>query len=215
MQFEGVALAGSRRKEPPQRPPFQRPSGLWHRLVRAVRFRLVIPLMRSRHTPEWSARAALIGLGWAFTPSVGFQMPLVFGTWIIARRVFKWDFSLLQGLAWTWTTNAFTALPCYYVFFLTGQVMLGRWSDLSGYESFQNLFHAMFADDLSLLATTKAISEVLLLEWGISMWIGSIPWALLIGWIGYRLTLRFVIAYRLARARRMERRLARSGQPTA
>lgn len=215
MAFEGVALAGSRRKEPPQRLPFRRPSSLWHRLVRAVRFRLIVPIMRSRHSPEWSARAALIGLGWAFTPSVGFQMPLVFGTWIIARRVFKWDFSLLQGLAWTWTTNAFTALPCYYIFFLTGQLMLGRWSDLSGYDSFQNLFHAMFADDLSLLATTKAISEVLLLEWGLSMWIGSIPWALLTGWVGYRLTLRFVIAYRRARARRMERRLARSGQPAA
>jgi len=203
------------RYEEPKRLPLHRPSGLWHRLARAVRFRLVVPIMRSRHSPEWSARAALIGLGWAFTPSVGFQMPLVFGTWIIARRVFKWDFSLLQGLAWTWTTNAFTALPCYYIFFLTGQLMLGRWSDLSGYDSFQNLFHAMFADDLSLLATTKAISEVLLLEWGLSMWIGSIPWALLIGWVGYRLTLRFVIAYRRARARRMERRLARSGQPAA
>jgi hypothetical protein len=171
--------------------------------------------MRSRHTPEWSARAALVGLIWAFTPSVGFQMPLVFGTWLVARRLFKWEFSLIQGLAWTWVTNAFTALPCYYVFFLTGQVMLGRWSDLSGYDSFQTLFHTMFLDDLSLLATTKAISEVLLLEWGLSMWIGSIPWAVLIGWIGYRLTLRFVVAYRHARARRMERRLARSGRQAA
>jgi hypothetical protein len=199
----------------PNRIPFRRPSGLWHRVVRALRFRLVVPLMRSRHTPEWSARAALIGLIWAFTPSVGFQMPVVFATWVIARRLFKWDFSLLQGLAWTWTTNAFTALPCYYVFFLTGQLMLGRWSDLSGYDSFVDLFHAVFADDLSLLATTKAVSRVLLLEWGVSMWIGSIPWALVIGWLGYRLTLRFVVAYRLARARRMERRLARNGQPAA
>lgn len=141
-------------------------------------------------------------------------MPLVFATWLAARRLFKWDFSLLQGLAWTWTTNAFTALPCYYVFFLTGQIMLGRWSDLSGYDSFLNLFHALFADDLSLLATTKAVSKVLLLEWGLAMWIGSIPWAIAIGWLGYRLTLRFVIAYRHARARRMERRLSR-GLPAA
>lgn len=200
--------------EEPGRIPFRRPSGLWHRLVRAVRFRLIVPLMRSRHTPEWSARAALVGLGWAFTPSVGIQMPLVFGTWLIARRLFKWDFSLLQGLAWTWTTNAFTALPCYYVFFLTGQVMLGRWSDLSGYDSFLRVFHTAFSDDLTLLATTRAISKVLLLEWGIAMWVGSIPWAIGIGWLGYRLTLRFVIAYRAARARRMERRLGR-GLPVA
>lgn len=194
--------------------PFRRPAGLWHRLARAARFRLIVPLMRSRHTPEWSARAALVGLIWALTPSVGFQMPLVFVTWLAARRLFKWDFSLIQGLAWTWVTNAFTALPCYYVFFLTGQVMLGRWSDLSGYDSFLRIFRAVFADDLTLLATTKAVSKVLLLEWGTAMWLGSLPWALLVGWIGYRLTLRFVIAYRHARARRMARRLSR-GLPAA
>jgi hypothetical protein len=56
---------------------------------------------------------------------------------------------------------------------------------------------------------------VLLLEWGAAMWIGSVPWAILIGWLGYRLTLRFVIAYRHARVRRMERRLARIGRPAA
>ncbi|MEZ5833558.1 MAG: DUF2062 domain-containing protein [Dongiaceae bacterium] len=178
-----------------------------------MRFRLLVPLMRSRHTPEWTARAAFVGLFWAFTPSVGIQMPLVFGTWLLARRALKWEFSLLQGLAWTWVTNAFTALPCYYMFFLTGQIMLGRWSDLSGYDSFVNLFHAVFAEDLPLLATTKAVSKVLVLEWGVAMWVGSVPWAILTGWVGYRLTLRFVLAYRHARSRRMARRLARSGRP--
>ncbi len=213
--FEGAGLARSTTKQPPKRLPFSRSAGLRHRLERAVRFRLIVPLMRSRHTPEWSARAALIGLGWAFTPSVGFQMPLVFGSWLIARRVFKWDFSLIQGLAWTWTTNAFTALPCYYVFFLTGQLMLGRWSDLSGYDSFLELFHTAFADDLTLMATTKAVSKVLLLDWGLAMWVGSLPWAALMGWLGYRLTLRFVIAYRHARARRIEKRLARGAKHPA
>lgn len=207
-----MELARSTTKQPPQRLPFRRPTGLWGRLYRLVRFRLIVPMMRSHHTPEFSARAAFIGLGWAFTPSVGFQMPVVFGTWLIARRLFKWDFSLLQSLAWTWSTNAFTALPCYYVFFLTGQLMLGRWSDLSGYDSFLALFHTAFADDLTLLATTKAVSKVLLLDWGLAMWVGSLPWAALIGWLGYRLTLRFVLAYRHARSRRMEKRRARRAE---
>jgi hypothetical protein len=39
------------------------------------------------------------------------------------------------------------------------------------------------------------------------MWVGSLPWAALFGWLGYRISLRFVIAYRLARARRLEKRL--------
>ena len=48
---------------------------------------------------------------------------------------------------------------------------------------------------------------------GFAMWVGCIPWAALFGWLGYRISLRFVIAYRLARARRLERRLASQRQP--
>jgi uncharacterized protein (DUF2062 family) len=208
-KFEAGKLVRNTLKQSPQRLPFRQPRGLWGRLKRLARLRLIAPMMRSHHTPEFSARAALVGLGWAFTPSVGFQMPLVLGTWLIARRVFKWDFSLPQSLAWTWATNAFTALPCYYVFFLTGQVILGRWSNLNGYDTFVAIFHAAFADDLTLLAATRAISKVLVLDWGVAMWVGSVPWAAMIGSLGYRLTLRFVLAYRQARARRIEKRRAR------
>jgi hypothetical protein len=45
------------------------------------------------------------------------------------------------------------------------------------------------------------------------MWVGSIPWAALLGWIGYYVSLRFVVRYRLARARRLERRLAGQRRP--
>ena len=41
------------------------------------------------------------------------------------------------------------------------------------------------------------------------MTLGSLPWAALMGWLGYRLSLRFVLAYREARLRRMARRAAR------
>lgn len=196
-------------KPAPQRLRSRRTRGLWLRLNRLARYRFIAPMMRAHHAPEFSARAAVVGLGWAFTPSVGFQMPMVFATWLIARRLLQWEFSLPQSLAWTWTTNAFTALPCYYVFFLTGQVMLGRWSDLSGYDTFLAVFHAAFADDLTLLATTRAISKVLVLDWGVAMWVGSLPWAAMIGCLGYWLTLRFVLGYRNARARRIEKRRAR------
>lgn len=195
--------------------PFRRPSGLWGRLERLLRFRLIIPMLRSRHSPEFTARGVMVGLAWAFTPSVGIQMPLVFGTWLFCRRLLNWDFSLIQGLAWTWTTNVFTALPCYYVFFLTGQVMLGRWSDLTGYGSFLALFHTAFRDDLGLLDTARTVVDILLLDWGLAMWVGSLPWSALTGWLGYRLSLRFVTAYRAARAKRIERRMARAAEKSA
>ena len=126
----------------------------------------------------------------------------------MARRLFKWDFSLIQGIAWTWTTNVFTAAPVYYWFFLTGQFMLGRWDDLSGYDTFVQTFNTTMASETGFIDGLLAVGRLVVLEWGLAMWVGSIPWAALFGWTGYRVSLRFVIAYRMARTRRLERRLA-------
>ncbi|WP_374314002.1 DUF2062 domain-containing protein [Dongia sp.] len=171
-----------------------------------LRYRLTIPMMRARHSPEHAARGSLVGLFWAFTPSVGIQMPLVLISWAIARRFPKWDFNLVLAIAWTWTTNAFTALPCYYVFYLTGQVMFGRWGRLSGFDSFRLMWSDIFTADQSFLDQMQALARVLILDWGVTMLVGSLPWAFLIGWLGYRYTLKFVRAYRHARFERMKKR---------
>jgi uncharacterized protein (DUF2062 family) len=208
LAFEGPGLAWSRRKDPPQELPFRRPAGLWHRLKRAIRFRLIVPIMRSRHSPEHTARGVMVGLFCACLPSPVGQMGLAFAAWVIARRVFNWDFSLIQGMAWTWTTNVFTAAPCYYVFFLTGQILLGRWDDLTGYESFIEVFATALSGEAGVLESIKTLGKVLVLDWGLAMWVGALPWAALLSWLGYRLALRFVIAYRLGRAKRLAKRLA-------
>lgn len=208
-------MVSKRRKEPTRRLEFRRPAGLWHRLQRAVRFRLIVPIMRSRHSPEHTARGVMVGLICACLPSPVGQMGLAFLAWILARRVFNWDFSLIQGVAWTWTTNVFTAAPVYYVFFLTGQILLGRWDDLSGYGTFVQAFTATISSEAGFFAALVALGKLVVLEWGVAMWVGSIPWAAFFGWLGYRISLRFVIAYRLARARRLERRLAGQRQPAA
>ncbi len=191
-----------------KRLPFGKPSGVWHRLSRAIRFRLFIPMMRSQHSPEHTARGVMVGLVCACIPSPVGQMGLAFGVWIIARRLFNWDFSLIQGLAWTWVTNVFTAAPCYYLFFLTGQILLGRWHDLSGYDSFVSAFSGLFSGEAGFLQSLYNLARVVVLDWGLAMYLGAIPWAALAGWLGYRLGLRFVIAYRAARARRWARRAA-------
>ena len=45
--------------------------------------RLVVPLIRGQHAPEYTARGTMIGLGFAFTPLVGAQMPIVAAIWFI------------------------------------------------------------------------------------------------------------------------------------
>ncbi|MDS4071718.1 MAG: DUF2062 domain-containing protein, partial [Defluviicoccus sp.] len=100
--------------------------GAWRRLGRLIHLRLIVPLKRSRHSPEFTARGTAIGLFWAFTPLVGIQMHLVFLTWLCMRPT-RWRFNLLVGVAWTWVTNVLTMWPCYYVFYVTGRLMLGDW----------------------------------------------------------------------------------------
>ncbi|MBK8159332.1 MAG: DUF2062 domain-containing protein [Rhodospirillaceae bacterium] len=174
----------------------------WQRLLR---YRLIMPLLRSRHAPEHTARGTAIGIMWGFTPSIGIQMPAVFLTWVIARRMFNWDFNLVLALAWTWISNFVTALPLYYLLYVTGQIMFGRWYDLSGYESFLSLWQGSFSADQSLLEQLAMLGRVLVLDWGIAMAVGSVPWAAGMGLLGYHYSLQFVRAHRQRRAERMRR----------
>jgi hypothetical protein len=176
--------------------------GFWDRVARLAKFRLVVPLMRSRHTPEYSAAGTAIGLAWAMTPTVGIQMPLVLVTWLISRGVFRRDFSLLLGLAWTWVTNVFTALPVYYLFYVTGRYMLGRWDQVSGYERFIRLWRGFFRDDQTLEQQMAAMFDMFVRDWGLAMWVGCIPWSALTAFLGYRWSLKFIHAYRHAREHR-------------
>ena len=134
----------------------------------------------------------MLGVAWAMTPTVGIQMPIVLASWIIARKLFNWDFSLVNGLAWTWLSNVFTLLPLYYVFFLTGQLLLGRFDDLTGYDRFLVLMNGV--QNISLSDWTSLLDwfSTILKGWGVSMLIGSIPWALVSGWIAYIWSLAFV-----------------------
>ena len=161
-----------------------------------LRYRLVIPLKRSRHEPEHTARGVMIGVGWAMTPTVGVQMPIVFAHWIIARKLFNWDFHLVNGLAWTWLSNVFTLLPLYYLFFLTGQIMLFRIDDLTGYEGFLNLMDGVENVNLSDWNSMVGWFGTILKGWGVSMLVGSVPWAILSGWLSYVWSLAFVRNYR-------------------
>jgi uncharacterized protein (DUF2062 family) len=141
----------------------------------------------------------MVGMIWAMTPTVGIQMPLVFITWLISKKFFNWDFSVINGMAWTWTTNVFTLIPIYYTFYSTGQMMLGRHGDLTGYDSFNKLWEMAFDPNIGFWDTTVMWFDTLIRGWGVPMLVGSLPWAAFSGWLAYVLSLRFVISYRQRR----------------
>ena len=183
--------------------PARRKYSSWERTKRVVKYKLVIPIKRSKHPPEYTARGVAIGIAWALTPSIGIQMVFCFITWLFAKKIFKWDFSVLIAMAWTWTTNVVTAIPCFYLFFVTGQIMLKGFDDLSGYEEFSRQWDAMVRQGSemsyfeSLLTEMSIAAEV----WGVPLLIGCLPWSVFGGLSGYYLSLRFILRHRAAKQR--------------
>ncbi len=177
---------------------------LWQNLMRICRYRLVIPLLRSPHPPEYKARGVAIGTAWAMTPLVGIQMYLVFMTWIIAKKVFKFSFSLPLGLAYTWITNVFTMIPIYYGFYATGQWMLGR--PVTGYESLKKTLETAFMTDYTFWEKWGAFFKMLVNDWGVAMAIGCIPWVIVFGPLSYYLVLKFEHARMIKRTQKQKGR---------
>jgi len=192
----------------------------WQRFKRALRLRLVIPMVRSRHQPENTARAVAVGLLWAFTPTFGVQMALTCLHWYVARTWFNRDFNVVVAMAWTWVTNVFTVPITYYLFFLTGQIMLGRWNDLSGYDSFQKFWLTAMGStgsDPTSLNAWETYFSVIVEGWGLALLIGSVPFAALGYIVGYYWTLRIVRRWRVLRKEKRaglaaQRRLAGNGR---
>ncbi len=159
---------------------------------RLLRLKLLIPLRRSPHSPEHAARGVAVGMFWALTPLVGVQMYLCFMTWLLIKPAKNLHFSLVISCAWTWITNVFTMLPIYYVFYATGQIILGRWDNITGYETFLNSWDHAFADDVGLWQASIDLLGLLAREIGISMALGCLPFAIFGAWISYNLSLKYI-----------------------
>ena len=196
-------------------------NGWLTRLERLIRYRLQVPMQRSRKSPEHVARGVMIGTVWACSPVFGLHMLGVFLTWLATSKLFGWRFSLINGLAWTWTTNVFTVIPCYYVFFLTGQFMLGRFAHgAQGGEGFDALTAQIRTEHTDLWDAIVLWFESLVSNVGLPLAVGWIPWSIGLGWLAYRISYGFVVRHREHRDRRRRKRRAQraqqaSGEPQA
>lgn len=164
---------------------------LFQNIGRILKYRLIIPLLRSEKPAQYKARGVAVGLAWALTPLIGVQMWLVFITWLIWKRLSSEGFSLTLALAWTWTTNVFTMVPVYYVFYVTGQLLQGNFENISGYDNLRSIIANTFLAEYGFWEKWGVFFKLLLKDWGISMIIGCLPWVI-IGYIsGYYFTMAF------------------------
>jgi uncharacterized protein (DUF2062 family) len=141
-------------------------------------------------------------------------MPAVFLFWVLTHYLRPaWEFNLVVALAWTWLTNVFTMAPVYYIFLVTGRIMLGRWDKLRGFDAFHEKLNASLAIEAGPLDTLWIYMVKLFEQFGLPMWVGSVPWALFFGWIGYRWSLRLVVRVRTRREQRRAARIRPSTEP--
>ncbi|MGE0463115.1 MAG: DUF2062 domain-containing protein, partial [Vicinamibacterales bacterium] len=165
----------------PARP---RVRGVGERLRRVVRYRLVVPMLRSRHAPRHTARGIGMGVFWGLTPTVGFQTPLMLGVWA-GGRTLGWHSSLVQTAAWAWVNNPLTIVPLYYLYYVTGQMMLGHAADMAGYSAFAEVWSTAMDGSMPLL-------ERAMTAWRVLGWptiIGCVPWAVTGAMVSYRWSL--------------------------
>ncbi len=106
-----------------------------------------------------------------------------------------------MALAWTLLTNVFTAPPFYYLFLVTGRLLLGRWDRIRDYGTFSERLSTSLGVESTWLETLWIYSYNLFARFGVPMFVGSLPWAVLGGWLGYVWTLGLIRRTRARRAR--------------
>jgi uncharacterized protein (DUF2062 family) len=170
------------------------------RLRRLIRYRLIIPVFRSPHPPEYTARGVANGVLWGMTPFMGLQTLAMLGTWAGLRHVFRKESSLVQALIWAWVNNPITMIPMYYVFFVTGAWLTGSSSRIGGYDAFVAVWDASQIEPTWFARGIRLTRDV-----GLAVSIGCLPYAVVCSWISYQWALRVVCA----RRRRIAKRTAR------
>lgn len=146
-------------------------------LYRYSYLKLIVPIKRERHNPEYVARGTAVGLFCGLTPIV-WQMNIVFVIWL-AAKLFKIHFSLPVGLAMTWVSNTFTNLPLLYLYYITGSFLMGK--ETGGYGEFMSFFQA---------GIIEGIKQTFIF-WGKPILVGSFIYMITFSILGYFISYRY------------------------
>ena len=165
----------------------------WQKFMRLIRYRLIVPILRTRHAPEYTARGVFVGIAFGLTPTVGIQIGIVMVLWSIVRSMLpRWDFNLIVALAWVWLSNVFTMVPLYFGFLVTGRMMMGHSESLPSYQTFARELTSTFEVEVDGLTGFWHRTVNLFDLYGTPMLVGCIPWALMGGWVGYIWTAKYL-----------------------
>lgn len=166
----------------------------WQQFIRLIRYRLLVPLLRAKHSPKHTARGVFVGIALGLTPTVGIQIGIVMILWGVFRAVLpRWDFNLVVALAWVWISNVFTMVPLYFGFLITGRFLMGHSESFPNYDTFAIELSSTLKVEADGLSGLWQQTFNLLELYGTPMLIGCLPWALFGGWVGYAWTVKYLL----------------------
>ena len=155
-------------------------------LLRGLRYRLVIPVFRSPHSAEYTARGVANGVFWGLSPTIGLQTIEIAAAWFVGRKFLGLDSSLLQAYIWVWVNNPVTMIPLYYTYYVTGLWLLGDATLSKGYAGFVEVWTA--AASLGWWAGLVAILDAV----GTPLVLGSVPYTIVGTLLAYHWAIRVV-----------------------
>ena len=143
------------------------------------------------------------GLLIGMTPTLGFHLLIVFSLWSLARSFFpQKKFSLLVAITWTCVMNPLTAAPLYYLFLVTGRLLLGSGASTHAAGTVGEQLNAGLAPGAGWFEKAWEFLGSGFDTYALPMLVGCIPWAILVAYIGYRWSLWFSRARNQRRAQR-------------
>lgn len=161
----------------------------WRRFRRMLYYHLIIPILRARQETEVIARGVGVGLFFGMTPTVGAQMYLVILIWAILARGLRWHFSLVLAIAWSWLSNPLTMVPLYYVWFLTGSLLLHGSFGMESFAHFSEVLGSASADpDADIFTQSWDFFVHVWNHFGVTIIIGCLPYGVVLGIAGYFFT---------------------------
>ena len=156
--------------------------------------------------PITASNAPVAQLSWGvaggtfvgLTPTMGVQMYLAAVIWGVSRYVLQFPFNLAVAVAMVWITNPITVVPLYYVFLVTGSLLLQHGEALS-YTHFAESFEHVAAMENAWESIIEG-TRFLFVDLGWPMVMGGLAYAIPGAILGYFLTSRLVTRHRRQKA---------------
>ncbi len=160
---------------------------------------------RKNKAPSYIARTFCIGFMCGISPLFG-QSLICFILWCIIDRFFKLRFNLIIACLLTFISNPLTTPIMFYIFYLTGQFMLGQ--SAIPFSAFTNEIKILITEEFSLAHIMSTIST-LLKGVGKPIILGNLPWTIFVGFLGYYIGYRLSIKLRKKRNMKKKHRIRR------